>query len=257
MALSINLPSFLRMGAVLAIAVTLAGCGRSESYRYKLTLALDTPDGVKKASSVVEISFWEVSIPARGTMHRLNGEALYLDLGPGRRPLVALLMYTSNVRPYKRNMPWGDETGPAEELLSRFYGPIGFNLNEVARVSRMRGAHRITSNDLPVLVTFADVDDPASVTIVDPNELEATLGAGVSWNEITLEITDEPITTGIEQKMPWLAHYYDKNLRLDGSDHGAVRKLSNELGWECFVFSNELRKRPQHLDLIEPQYLKK
>jgi hypothetical protein len=242
--------SVLRLAAIAVVCITVGGCGRSESYRYKLTVALNTPDGIKKTSSVVEISFWDVSIPARGTMHRLNGEALYLDLGPGKRPLVALLMYTSEVRPYRRNMPWGNETGPSDDLLSRFYGPIEFNLDEVARVSRMRGTHSITSNDLPVLVTFADVDDPSSVTIVDPNDLEATLGAGVSWNEITLEITDEPVTTGIVQKLPWLVDYYDKNLRLDGDNLGWAKKkeISNKLGWECFVFSNEFRKRSQSLN---------
>jgi hypothetical protein len=244
----------LRFAAIAIVCITVGGCGGSEissaSYRYKLTVALNTPDGIKKASSVVEISFWGVSVPAQGIMHRLNGEALYLDLGPGKRPLVALLMYTSHVRPYSRNMPWGNETGPSDDLLSRFYGPIGFNLGEVARVSRMRGAHSITSNDLPVLVTFANVDAPASVTIVDPNELEATLGAGVSWNEITLQITDEPITTGIVQKLPWLVHYYDKNLRLDGDNVIWTKKkeISNKLGWECFVFSNEFLKRSQTLN---------
>jgi len=86
-----NLPSLLRMAAVLAIAVTLAGCGRSASFRYKLTLAVNTHDGLKRGSSVTEWAFWEVSIPARGTPHKLRGEALYLDLGPGARPLIALL----------------------------------------------------------------------------------------------------------------------------------------------------------------------
>jgi hypothetical protein len=83
--------SFLRLAAIILIGVCLTGCGKSESYRYKLTLAINTPQGVKRASSVVEVLFWDVSIPARGTMHKLRGEALYLDLGPGARPLIALL----------------------------------------------------------------------------------------------------------------------------------------------------------------------
>ena len=75
----------------------MTGCGKSESYRYKLTLAVNTPAGVKRGSSVVEVSFYEVSVPARGTMHKLHGEALYLDLGSGARPLIALL--TSRLHP--------------------------------------------------------------------------------------------------------------------------------------------------------------
>src|SRR6202035_6124819 len=83
------LRSCLRLATVAALAVALAGCGRTESYRYKLTLAVNTPDGVKRGSSVGEVVFWNVSIPDRGTMHKLRGEALYLNLGAGARPLVA------------------------------------------------------------------------------------------------------------------------------------------------------------------------
>ena len=75
--------SFLRFATAAAMAVALAGCGRTESYRYKLTLAVNTPDGVKQASSIVEVVFWNVSIPASGIMHKLRGEAVYLDPWPG------------------------------------------------------------------------------------------------------------------------------------------------------------------------------
>jgi hypothetical protein len=92
------------MAAFLAITVTLAGCGRSESYRYRLTLAVDTPDSVKRGSSVTEWVFWEVSFPASGTPHKLRGDALYLDLGPGARPLIALL--TMHLHPKRGGTIW-------------------------------------------------------------------------------------------------------------------------------------------------------
>jgi|SRR4051794_1778390 hypothetical protein len=77
--------SFQRLAVVALIGLGLAGCSRSETYRYKLTLAVNTADGVKRGSSVVEVLFYQVSFPERGTMHKLRGEALYLDLGPGAR----------------------------------------------------------------------------------------------------------------------------------------------------------------------------
>ena len=90
-------PSFLRLVVIAAMSLCLVGCGRTEAYRYKLTLAVDTPEGVKRGSSVVEVVFWDVWLPAKGTMHKLRGEALYLDLGPGAGPLIALL--TSQLHP--------------------------------------------------------------------------------------------------------------------------------------------------------------
>jgi hypothetical protein len=229
------IPAFLtRLIAVAAISLCFANCGRAESYRYKLTLAVNTPDGVKKASSVVEVRFWPVSIPARGIMARLDGQAVYLDLGVGRRPLVALL--TTQLHPkYGKDVRWTRDRGPALTLLDQLYGPVSPDLLAgVARIASVRDIHKIVPNDLPDLVTFADVNDPATVIEIDRNDLQATLGAGISWNEITLESTDEPITTGIDEKLPWLPDYRKNNLRLDGSNHGVKKDLSNILDWFGF-----------------------
>jgi hypothetical protein len=50
-------PSFMRLTAVAVMSLCLAGCGKTESYRYKLTLAVNTPEGVKRGSSVGEVLF--------------------------------------------------------------------------------------------------------------------------------------------------------------------------------------------------------
>jgi hypothetical protein len=97
----------------------------------------------------------------------------------------------------------------------------------VSRLAHMRGPHRITPSDLPDLVTFADINDPETVIEVDPNNLQATLGPGVSWNEITLEFTDEPTTTGIEAKLPWLSAHYRG--MLDGRHYHDKKTLANTL----------------------------
>jgi hypothetical protein len=192
---------------------------------------------------LVEVSFYEVSVPARGTMHKLHGEALYLDLGSGARPLIALL--TSQLHPkYGKELRWSRDAGPDDNLLSELYDvTLSAGLIDYAsQLARMCGAHKITTNDLPDLVTFADVNDPKSVLEVDPNDLQATLGPNLSWNEITLESTDEPITRGIEQKLTWLPRYFEKNLRLDGSNHGANHELANVLSWFDFDQSVDLKR---------------
>ncbi|SRR5258708_1763826 len=231
-------PFFIRLGALVAISLCLAGCGRSGSFRYKLTLAVNTPEGVKRASSVTEWKFWEVSIPARGTPHKLRGEALYLDLGPGTRPLIALL--TSHLRPKNGVVLWD---WPHDDLLSRLYGPsLADFMDEMARLASMRGPRRITPADLPDLVTFADVNDPKSVVEVNPNDLQATLGPNITWNEITFEMTDEPVTKGIELKLRWLPEYFQKNKNLDGYDYHFTRELANSLKWSDFDQSGDLKR---------------
>jgi hypothetical protein len=239
--MSMRLRSLHSVVVVFVLALGLAGCGgRSESYRYKLTLAVNTPDGIRRSSSMTEWDFWEVSIPARGTPHRLRGQALYLDLGPGARPLIALL--TSHLHEKPGGVIW-DWSGAS--LLSKSYGlQEGFGnddafLDWVARLSHVRGPVTITPADLPDLVTFADVNDPMSVIEVNPNDLQAALGQNVTWNEITLDMTDEPVTTSIKSKLPWLSAYYDK--MLDGDHYHDKRTLANKLSTADFDQSGDLK----------------
>jgi hypothetical protein len=233
--------SFLHLAVLTLIALGLAGCSRSESYRYKLTLAVNTPDGIKRASSVVEVAFYEAWFPEKGTMHKLQGEALYLDLGPSARPLIALL--TNRLHPtYGENHRWTFDAGPGTRNMSRIYGTVPSSdfMDDVPRIARMRGPHPISPADLPDLVTFADVNDPKGVIEVDPNDLQAKLGPNVTWHEITLESTEEPVTKGIKTKLPWLPKYFDQNLRLDGSKYGANVELANILSWPDFDQSGDL-----------------
>lgn len=235
--------TFLLLAALAMVGFVVARYYfRTESYRYKLTLAVNTSEGIKRASSVTEVTFWKVSIPERGVMQRLQGEALYLDLGPTKRPMIALLtsqlhpVYAKNDLEYQKRIRWSRDAGPGYNLLAELYGPpLDDRLENVARIARMRGAHRITPDDLPDLVTFADIKDPKSVIEVDPNDLKGTLGADVSWNEITLEMTDEPVTEGIEKKLAWLPTYNSKGATLDGSPYSSKNTVANILyPWDFY-----------------------
>jgi hypothetical protein len=207
----------LRFVAVLCAALALTACGRNENYRYKLTLSLDTPDGVKTASNVVEINAFDVIIPARGVGHKTTGQALYVDLGGGRRPLIALL---TRIRlaadPWPTFRGWGEDA-PGEALADKCLGakkPEDW-LDEVKATRKCERPVVITPADLPDLVTFGDVNDPKSVVLVDPNNLAATLGPGVSWRSMMLQATDEPLTKGIDQHLPWVTDY-QRNIPISG-----------------------------------------
>jgi hypothetical protein len=56
------------------------------------------------------------------------------------------------------------------------------------------------------------------------NDLQATLGPNITWNEITPEMTNEPITNGLATKLPWLRESFEKNLMLDGAPRTACAK---------------------------------
>jgi hypothetical protein len=210
----------LRLVILLCSTLALTGCARSETYRYKLTLSLDTPNGIKTGFNVVELRYFDAIFPDRGEMHNTRGQALYIDLGQGKQPLIALLTHirrddevAQNGRPY--HYRWlGDS--PSFVLADVCLGGVG-NLDWIQTAIRFNErCHQpfpITPADLPDLVTFADVNNPKSLMLVDPNNLGATLGQGVSWRSITLQVTDEPLTKGIDEHLPWIRGY-QLNMRL-------------------------------------------
>jgi hypothetical protein len=55
-----------------------------------------------------------------------------------------------------------------------------------------------------MLVRFRDIADPTSVEKVDPDNLAASFGEGVKLRRITVQLTDDPVTTGIEKRLGWL-----------------------------------------------------
>jgi hypothetical protein len=186
----------------------------SETYRYKLTLSVDTPEGVKTGSNVVELNYFSVHFPAQGAMHDLRGQALYLDLGSGRRPLIALLTHIRRDDEVAQNghlyrYRWSGDS-PSTVLADTCLSDAE-KLDWMEMAKRLKEhCHRpapILPGDLPDLVTFADVKDPKSVIVVDPFHLTATLGAGVAWRSLTLEVTDEPLTRGIDEHLPWVREY--------------------------------------------------
>lgn len=236
-----KLLSFLAISPALA----LVGCGRVRPH-FKLTLVLETPDGVKSGSSVVERQAWDRGFPIPGFAGRevisFSGEALYVDLG-NRRPRVALLTYNSESRPALDSQGRVDNNfykywsiGPSSDYVLELYGETrtsGGMLENASKFARYRGPRDIPLAALPDLVTFADVGDPKTVIKVDPNKLDATLGSGVRWLRTTLELTDEPVTTGIRRRLPWL-----ENLRGSlGGDY--TRTFADLLSSRNFFMSGE------------------
>jgi hypothetical protein len=196
---------------MLCLALAISACASDDTapdYRYRLTVEVETPEGLKTGSSVIEVKQRLVragSSPANMAVERrVRGEAVAVDL-PGGRTLFVLLRSDNNFEWASYVMqtlaPHSDSETFAQQLdnmlllegeivLPRTFPPVG-HLEE-------RSAY-------PMLVTFRDLDDPTSVEEVDPDDLAATFGGDVSLKRITVRITDGPVTGGIEERLAWLA----------------------------------------------------
>jgi hypothetical protein len=215
-------------------AMSLSGCLKPhESLRYRLTLEVSTPEGIKTGSSVLQNDFSGPSIiPLPGDIGGSGyiGEAPMVDLG-GSRFLFALLCGPDWQR---------DVFGIVAAVLS--YSELKLGRPDDGLMQRMKKANEVKPSatlgrgQYPMLVTFTDVNEPKSVIEVAPNDLAATFGAGYALEEITFQVVDQqtPLTTGIRQRLKWLGPHPETRLDQQPSgrnDPPFARKLFNG----CFV----------------------
>lgn len=187
------------LGAMATVGMGLiaGACGllSSNSYRYRMTVEVDTPAGMRSGSSVMEITSRLQTNPggAAPVKTDLKGEAVAVDL-PDGRTLFALL----------RDGLAGDVTLAFEP------GYRGRPEQFVASVEKLgrrdqRGRTAVLPPDkYPMLVTFRDINDPTSVQAVEPGNLAASFGPGVRLRRIMLEITGDGVSGGLEKRLPWL-----------------------------------------------------
>jgi hypothetical protein len=241
------------LGAVTLTA--LSGCGENqpggrevEELRYRLMVAVDTPEGMKSGSSVIEVRAvknpdW-LTPEGRGYRYSFKGEAVAVDL-PDGRTLFALLKTQSGASDASE-YPWfafDDRLADTRDPLAQMQRMRGWKgqAAEMTKKKEMGAADTAKSApELPMLVTFGDLKDPASVKRVDPDDLSASFGAGVKLKAITVEITRDAVTTGIEKRLGWLDNYRNQMLNGDEIEWMQKRELSAHIG--AGSFSTELSK---------------
>lgn len=189
------------------------------TYRFRITLNVDTPQGLRSGSSVMEVR--NRSYPAWTTLGNnsgqssLKGEAVFVDLGAGAdgkpRNLIALL--TLGLRGENPNLYF--LPGMAFEPLWKQARGAGGALWEVPKLPLGTRAE-LRGDLIPTLMTFTNLDDPATARAVRPDNFSQTFGEGFALRSATIEMvsagtwpltllgmTGEPVTTGIEKKLPW------------------------------------------------------
>jgi hypothetical protein len=191
------------MGGVAA--TTFTGCSQSPHHkvRFRMTVEVETPEGLKTGSSVMEMSAWMGAYKFPGTTgagQTFRGEAVAVDL-PRGQTLFALVTngYNGATQDVQdaivRNLeppgiPAGEKLVALFEKLSRPES-IGRTFEVVDHPHALR----------PPLVRFRDIRDPTSVELVDPNDLTKSFGPGVKLKRIVLIVTDEPVTKEIGKRL--------------------------------------------------------
>ncbi|QDZ08104.1 hypothetical protein FPZ24_11945 [Sphingomonas panacisoli] len=219
---------------VILIPLTLVGCHfvpavmQTDQVRYRITISVGTPKGVRTSSGVWGYSEAPIPrIPFEGGpvwyfSGRTEAEAIPVDIGDGRLVYAVI---------GKRVMPQDNGAGmhPAGFrpgfsplfILEMARGPMRSNTTigssayanaHIAWMTSQTGQpvrldctpmlHRNDVSDCPALVTLSDLT-ARTVTLLDPDDLSADLGKGYYLIGMTLEVVNAPITHGITTTLPW------------------------------------------------------
>ena len=168
------------------------------TWHQRLTVIVDTPAGQVRGAAVTAVRVVQtvgaLTLPqARGMHTYVNGEAAVVEVLPGRY-LFALLT-SEDTRPMGDAGAWAytafDLTNRiAQGSMSSFQ--VTKTLSDEPRDTPIP----LPPQAMPLLVTFDDISDPTTVRLVDPTNLSASFGPGVSLAGVTLEITGADVTEG-------------------------------------------------------------
>lgn len=185
----------------VSASLTVTGCNSlySEIYRYRMTVEVETPEGLKSASSVIEARAWDSNgILGHSVGSKVLGQAVAVDM-PNGTTLFALLKGVDGKTAafasaaYNTQLPENVTRNPDWRAYQK-------------ALSQQKNIAILPIEHYPVLVRFADLNDPRTAEAVDPRNLVINFGQSVRIRRIFVNITTEPVTKGIDKRLPWLAN---------------------------------------------------
>ena len=177
------------------LSALMGGCGMiGHTYRYKLTVEVETPEGLRTGYAVRELTYSNqaVKLPdMAGVVTTQRGEAVAVDL-PGGQTMFALL----SMNGYETLQAAFGDDAPATLDAAEADGRVVELKPKPGSVPEQSG--------YPMLVRFRDLADPKSVEQVDPADLARSFGPGYRLARLTVQVIHEPVTRGIEKRLAWL-----------------------------------------------------
>jgi hypothetical protein len=197
--------------AALALAVAVLGWGwiylARPEHKYRLTIEVQTPSGVKSASGVMAVHMGKDSgiLPEAGGSIGMKGDAIFVDLGDGRHLITALA-----------HGPNASNFDGMSRLAMKAFAAAGQNVR-FKDVNQLGGKVQVYGDLIPTLVMFANLVDPKTARVLDPANIEEIFGNGFHLNRVILEMVPvglwpldvggplgEPVTREIETRLPWV-----------------------------------------------------
>ena len=193
-----------------------------------MTVEVETPHGLRTGSSVYQVvAGYRADLQPGGRAREWSarGEAVAVSI-PGGKTLFALLKTTNLIRNDLAQISMA-------ALDPAFKNDIPESARRIANGNVIVSPADVAMSDYPVLVTFGDTENPNSVSEVKANDLSSSFGPGVKLKRIVVEVTNDPVTTGIEKRLSWLRAFYGKMLGGKQTEDLSL-KLADHLGGADF-----------------------
>lgn len=242
---------------VLVVLGSLTGCGTPPRTLFsRFTIEVETPEGLRTGSTVAKYSIrpndgFLSGLSMTGTYVFFWGEATMVDLGD--RGILFCLIYSD----YERD----DQSLSQGDFVLRLF-PKPDRIDQLPAyldgLIRSQPKTMVLNAQLPLLVRFRDLADPMTAERVDPNDLEASFGAGVRIVRSEFEILKKPeprwwqwfsppaeipVTKAIQAVLPWLSlseEALELKLARPKSYSPEVRyKVTDHLSKWSFIFRSD------------------
>lgn len=192
---------------IAAMALPLTACS-VPSYRYEITVEVDTPEGLRKGATIVEVDTTAQPAPFSAIERRIHGEPAVIDLG--KRGHLFALLRSPQSPDWAKNL----FTQLSAEPIKNGDSP---RERETAKVVALKSNHRLyvldegptdpmvenKASQYPLLMRFRNLNDFRTAEMVRPGELAKVYGQGVTLHRVTAQITEAEPKSIIEDVLPW------------------------------------------------------
>ena len=214
---------FIALIMLVAAAATYKWFYPTYSYRYRLTINIETDGKLHSGSSVIEVIWYAHLLPELVSFSpELRGEAAIVDLGP--RGVVVATLIAEDWGWHNTNAGWG-----ALWLVPRAFGVRDSN-EGLPDLVRLGGKRELAFDNLPRFLWFSNPQDPTTAKVLFVNDIPSAFGPSAHFAGASVEITSDPIVIEIRQKLPWL-----KPLEEKPPGHNIIY-LPNKLGINRYMF---------------------
>ena len=230
------------------LTMCLSGCwpfSRSEliaDYNYRMTVDVETPEGLVSGSAVRNAKRWEItgSMFGYASSQRFSGEAVAVDLPNGETLFLTFSFdrgeevcdLNHKFRGNRNNVGKCEYDDP-EKYKQQTDKLIALKELIEVELPSLGGSDPYFTGERRLLM-FRDITDPATVEQVDPENLSASFGKGYALKRVTYQVTNDPVTKGMNERLPWLDELEQGTLVKGDKEkpllerHPAARVLSSE-----------------------------